>query len=121
MAALSTQTFEQPKSLFEEQMQRQAIQLRQRAVRQSLHEPSVSMAESQQHNQQDRDVVMRRRSSATEGNPKERQGKLRVDFCTLSRSHGSATICCADTKTEAARTERTAIADQHRVGQQVND
>ncbi|KAL3082448.1 hypothetical protein niasHT_038514 [Heterodera trifolii] len=43
---LSTQTFEKPKSLFEEQMQRQAIQLRQRGAvaRHSLHDDDAEAA-----------------------------------------------------------------------------
>jgi hypothetical protein len=60
-ATLSTQTlqtFEKPKSLFEEQMQRQAIHLQQKAVRQSLHEPSAAERQTA--------AGMRRRSAAGE-------------------------------------------------------
>lgn len=65
-ATLSTQTlqaFEKPKSLFEDQMQRQAIHLQQKAVRQSLHEPSALERQQQQAG------LNRRRSAAGDRRP----------------------------------------------------
>uniref|UniRef100_A0A914IAI6 Uncharacterized protein n=1 Tax=Globodera rostochiensis TaxID=31243 RepID=A0A914IAI6_GLORO len=74
MPVLSTQAFEKPKSLFEEQMQRQAIELRQRAVRQSLHEPNAAApplatdsSAAQQQQGQAVPAPQRRRSGTTTG------------------------------------------------------
>ena len=61
---LTTHTFEKPKSLFEEKMQKQAFQLHEKAVRQSLYEPNEnnnlnnSISQSNQH--------LRRKSAANE-------------------------------------------------------